>query len=318
MRSILYSLFLVREAPVEHVRRPIARGRGTRRESRMKKRRAHSFFLAVMCTPHLVGCGAGRAFDAVHAAKVCARTATAFDLGLYYKPGEHGMTGLERAVVPLIVDQADSRKPGPETLICTPNAAGECLSRSATVYSATSGVTIGGHAFDQVLYVWFYHSPDGGVVVRGVRVVVGPDGFPMLWEALSPDGPARVFFVSRALEELAARQHGSQTSPRRFAVERDVARAPGVVVARVLDDGPVAIGPWVYLGRPPAREIVTVLCRCMPSQVSEFVRTMKYDLQPIEAIPHGVFSSWIEGLTAREDLTELLRWPALEGLAAGE
>jgi hypothetical protein len=266
-------------------------------------------FLLASSVTHVIGCSVSRSYDPVVAARVRSRTTAEFALGVYYKPGDHAMTGLERELVPLIIDEATSKKPARDTLICTPAEQGICDSSGAAVYSATSTVSIVGQAYDQVLYVWFYHSIDAQVLGRGVRVVIGRDGFPMLWEALSPVDATRVFFVSRGLEEHAARQFGAVLPGRTFAIERSIQESPGVVVARILSDGPVPMGPWVYVGRSPAREIVTVLCRCMPSQVDEFVRTIKYDLQPFEAIPDGVYAEWLRGLTSGVVLTDLLRWP---------
>lgn len=277
--------------------------------------RTFLFALGAMCMSQLFGCNVHPTFDPTIAAQFRAKTTAEFARGIYYKPKDHGMTGLEEALVPLIIEETQSNNPEKKAFICTPNETGGCDSGAATIYSAPAKVTIANQQYDQTLFLWFYHAIDEGLQVRGVRIVLGPDGFPMLWEALSPGSATRVFFVSRELEELATKQFGSPVSGRTFAIERATREAPRVVVARVLDDGPVVMGPWVYVGRGPARKIVTLLCRCMPSQVSELVATIGYDLQPVEAIPVGVHTAWIESLTAEEDLTGLLRWCDLGALA---
>ena len=52
-------------------------------------------------------------------------------------------------------------------------------------------------------------------------------------------------------------------------------------VARVLDDGPTPMGPFVYL-QAATRSVKTLLCRCMPSQAEHFVADEYYQLLPID------------------------------------
>ncbi len=255
------------------------------------------------------GCSGSRSYDPAIALRVRSRTTTEFARGTYYKPGDHGLVGLEQLLVPLIVDETVSKKPEASSLICTPAREGGCDSGVSTVYCAASKVAIDGQSYDQVLYVWFYQSGVEDVSGRGVRVVMGHDGFPMFWEALDSGESGHVLYVSRGIEDRAIAEFGSPLFSRKFAIERSVREAPEVVVARVLDDGPVAMGPWVYVGGEPSREIVTFLCRCMPSQVDGFVRTIKYELQPLEAIPLGFRSDWFRELLSVDDLTGVLRWP---------
>ena len=59
---------------------------------------------------------------------------------------------------------------------------------------------------------------------------------------------------------------------------------PDVVVARIIDDGPVPMGPYVYLNALPSRAVTTALCRCSPSQVEAFIETRYYDLRPLETL----------------------------------
>jgi len=256
-------------------------------------------------------------FDPLVSKRIRAKTTTEFARGIYYKPGDHALTGLERELVPVIIDESESRKPDSDRFICTPTGAqsDQCDPQIATIYSAVSRITVGGRSYDQVLFVWFYRAIERQLEIRGIRIVLGPDGFPMLWEALSPRERTRVFFVSQSLEQLARKQLGLPLAGRTFSIERSTRNAPQVVVARVLQDGPIPMGPWVYLARPPSREIITLLCRCMPSQVSQIVRTIKYDLQPIEAVPRSAQSPWLNSLTTPQDMTEIFRWPNIAALA---
>ena len=72
-------------------------------------------------------------------------------------------------------------------------------------------------------------------------------------------------------------------------IERSTQGAPRVVVARVIDDGPVAMGPIVYLSAG-ARAVSTLICRCMPAQVKTLRTTAAYDLLPLPAIPSELLS----------------------------
>ena len=64
-----------------------------------------------------------------------------------------------------------------------------------------------------------------------------------------------------------------------------------MVVARVLADGPMAMGPFVYLTEP-GLEVTTLLCRCMPAQVDDFFANTYYELiengSPGELLPSNV------------------------------
>ena len=55
----------------------------------------------------------------------------------------------------------------------------------------------------------------------------------------------------------------------------------GGIETSVLDDGPVPMGPIVYL-EAGTRLVGTIICRCMPSQVDEFTETPYYDLLPLD------------------------------------
>ena len=75
-----------------------------------------------------------------------------------------------------------------------------------------------------------------------------------------------------------------------------------MTTVRVLSDGPQAMGPWVYIRRKD-RMVATLLCRCMPSQVTGTLENRSYELressQPIPTNPE-----WTD-----EALDDLLRLP---------
>ena len=132
-------------------------------------------------------------------------------------------------------------------------------------------------------------------------------------------GGLDLLFVSRSLESAARSTFGPPSPRRRFSIERLITDAPLSVVARVLDDGPIPMGPYVYVDSEG--RVTTVLCRCMPSQVRAFSGNGYYDLQPLEALgPIGsVAMRGMDGFskknhTSRQEvhekpITERLRWP---------
>ena len=249
------------------------------------------------------------------------------------------MTGLGMTFAPLIVQEVDGgvgpTDPNPFGAIVGDGGAARVDPNRPTLYAETFTTRIKSVDYDQVVYFWRYPTrPDETLGLsregRGVRITLGSDGFPLVWEALSTGTDTRVLFVSESLERAALREFGGPLPGRRFSIERAADEAPDVVVARIIDDGPVPMGPYVYLNAPPLRSVTTVLCRCMPSQVSEFVETNYYDLVPLETVkewgdsrscvdpPHprvnwgGTLSYWNLRIPWEDTpLERLLRWPKL-------
>jgi len=48
----------------------------------------------------------------------------------------------------------------------------------------------------------------------------------------------------------------------------------------VIDDGPVAMGPIVYL-IAGTHSVSTLICRCMPAQAGKILSTSSYELLPL-------------------------------------
>ncbi len=263
------------------------------------------------------------------------RALRTFRQATFYKPKDDPEVGVAMTYAPLIVQEVDATQGATEArnfgaVLPSPTRVDP---RRPVIYFTSSTVRIGGMQRDQVVYLWRYPCErDEPQCVsqrgRGVRITLAADGTPLVWEALSTDEPRRVLFVSHSLEDAARREFGAPPDGRRFSIERAPADAPDEFVARVLDDGPVPMGPYVYLGASPRREITAILCRCMPSQVDEFVTTGYYEIQPLETIAPLVAASrgdgnglppirWAatmtwENIWAQEgqSLDSMLRWPA--------
>ena len=249
------------------------------------------------------------------------------------------MAGMEMTFAPLIVQELEGgvelTDPNPFGAIDGEGGTAQVNPRRPTLYAGTFTTRIRGVDHDQVVYFWRYpprlgqrgtFSREG----RGVRITLGSDGFPLVWEALSTEARTRILFISESLERVAVGEFGGPLPGRSYAVERPMDEDPNVVVARVLDDGPVPMGPYVYLSAPPSRRVTTVLCRCMPSQISEIVETNYYNLLPLETIREwgdtrscidpspprvdwgGTLSYWNLRIPWEEKpLEQLLRWPKL-------
>ena len=99
---------------------------------------------------------------------------------------------------------------------------------------------------------------------------------------LAEDSAAEPIFASQNLESAAVAQFGKPLPGRRYALERSLTEAPRVIVARVLEDAPVAMGPIVYL-RAGTCSVSTVICRCMAAQVKRLAATSPYQLQFCQA-----------------------------------
>lgn len=273
--------------------------------------------------------------------EIVAWTTQSFGKVVYYKPRDGELLGLERTYAPLIIEEFRPQQYDPRQRIgqvCRKEESNDPRAYQlrtgvSAVYSAFSRVTISGVDYDQVLYAWWYPmkrlgADDGYGFGAGVSVTVGADGFPLLWEVISnPCG--RVFFVSQSLEDAARGELGPPLPGRRFSIERDREETPRVVVAGIIEDGPVPMGPYIYLRLEMYPKITTILCRCSPSQFTEIAETVEYDLRPLREVgrvdapprhPHA--QSWFERIWGIElwfylhpepeiSLDRVLRWPKI-------
>ena len=93
-----------------------------------------------------------------------------------------------------------------------------------------------------------------------------------------------------------------------------MAAAPDVVVAGIVEDGPIPMGPYVYVDAADQR-VTTLLCRCSPSQVDRITDTGYYQLE--WGLASDLDSAWLprtSGTGVQDEPTQfieasLLRWP---------
>lgn len=124
-------------------------------------------------------------------------------------------------------------------------------------------------------FVWFYETDSGKPVWRGVRTWYGSDGFPLAWAYLRDGRSSVVFFVSASLEAAAGREFGLPLPGNRFTVERHDSAT--VVVAGVVEDGPMPMGPYFYVSASE-RDVTAVRCRCDRSFFATVAETFVYDV----------------------------------------
>lgn len=224
--------------------------------------------------------------------KTYARVHEIFQEAIFYKPNENTTTPELFLLAPLIVQAAVDGNAQASQMNHIAAIEAEEKGRlifnvsKPTIYCDISTATLHGENHRQVTYVWWYssdkleHQSLHNAVWRGYRMTLDLDGFPMIWEVLGNRSELSVLFVSKTLEEAAAKQFGSPLAERRFSIERSIKDRPKVIVARVLDDGPQPMGPFVYLSAED-RTINTIICRCMPSQIRNFIDNMNYEIQPL-------------------------------------
>ncbi len=171
--------------------------------------------------------------------------------------------------------------------------------RQAFAYEGSARINDVDHP--QVTYIW--QQPAAGAtpaIVRvGLRITLGSDGFPVVWEVLDVRQPSTILYVSRSAENLAAAQFGAPLTDRHLSIERALVKSPSVIVVRALEDGPIPMGPYIYADT--TNQITSILCRCSPTQVDAFLLEKQYQMEPM--------TDELKALLPQTDLTKLLRWP---------
>ena len=237
---------------------------------------------------------AAQPVSAVQRAELYARATNAFAGAAFYKPAQTTNTNLSFQLAPLILQEAkDDQQPAGlrrdqfGTLSVSNGVLVIEPSRPA-IYWAADSVEIQGKPHSRFSYLWRYRAREPrarppGLPSQGIRITLNSLGQPVIWEVLADTFGAQLIFVAQSLESAAAAQFGKPLPGRRYAIERSVDEVPGVIVARVLDDGPMAMGPIVYLNAG-TRDVSTLICRCMPAQAKTLVATSGYELAPFSMV----------------------------------
>jgi len=227
------------------------------------------------------------------------RTQTEFATGALYKPNPDAMPSGALRLTPLIVlntEHADCAVENP-------------------LYAVSGVQDPPAQPMVRVDYGWQVRcqtsrSSPASVERYGLSIVLGRDGFP-LWAQAARWSNDRfepeTVFVSRTLEDAAIAGFSSPLPGRAYVIERGLDEAPDQVVAGILEDGPIPMGPYVYMD-PLRAGVVTILCRCSPSQVDNIIATATYDpLDETSKVRRQDDSWFINGAYPK------LRWPSDDG-----
>ena len=233
----------------------------------------------------------------LHAA-IYAQAKIEFARANFFKPAAAQTSDLPYLLAPLILQQTRSatRRSLPDlpgTPFLTNGVVSVDPSRAA-VFVESDSVELNGRTHARFSYTWCYAPAE----VQGVRLTLGSDGRPLIWEVLRKQKAQCLIFVSESLEAAARQEFGPPLPGRKFSIETSLAKAPDTIVARVLADGPVPMGPMVYL-RAHSHEVASLLCRCMPVQVKSLVSSEDYQLTAIT----GDFESLLSALAEKGGLS---------------
>ena len=248
--------------------------------------------------------------DQAHAAPPYAaiyqRATNEFAEADFFKPAEPKTNDLASSLAPLILQEVNGGKELQSWLdrfgtLSLSNGV-LVLDRShPAIYWQADSVQLQGRAHTRFAYVWCYSTgaygakrgagtnnlcpgqTEASLALQGIRLTLNSAGQPVIWEVLADGSGAELIYISRNLEAAAMAEFGKPLPGRRYTVERSVEEAPNVIVARIIDDGPVAMGPIVYLGAG-TRAVTTLICRCMPAQAKRLLGTSVYDLLPFQAM----------------------------------
>lgn len=145
-----------------------------------------------------------------------------------------------------------------------------------TVLAAEDSLAVHGEDYRRVMFA----GMEGADLAWVLVFALDDRGFPIVFEVQeSGDGGVGRIFAVRSLESAAAAAFGPPLPGRRFSVEADKACAPNTIVARIVEDGPEPMGPYVYYRPAGTPGVTTLLCRCSPAQVNMFSASQDYQLE---------------------------------------
>ncbi len=147
-----------------------------------------------------------------------------------------------------------------------------------TIYFNDSTAILRGKEYRQLSYEWWY-PPSRGPRSQGFRMTFDDKGMILIWEVLTDGSGPHLIFVVTALEDAARKEYGEPLPERRYSIEASVSAAPDVIVPRVVRPGPMPMGPFLYLEHS-THDVVTLICRCMLSQVDNLAGDGEYELKP--------------------------------------
>ena len=247
---------------------------------------------------------AGPANPVLPYAEIYQRATNEFAVASFFKPAESKTNDLPFTLAPLILQEVGRSAEALSRLdhfgaLSLSNGVPFLDRANPAVYWQADTVQLKGKPHVRFAYVWACASaaygsirePDdaltagqgkAGLALQGIRITLNSTGQPAIWEVLADSSGAELIFVSHALEAAALAEFRKALPGRRHAIERSGQETPKVIIARLIDDGPMAMGPIVYLSAG-SRSVSTLICRCMPAQAKKLTTTSTYDLLPFPA-----------------------------------
>ncbi len=251
-------------------------------------------------------------------AEIYARANLEFPAAALFKPVEIGTNDIYFSLAPLLIQQDSNTVASAAKVfgaLCFSNGVVSVNEAHPTLYHFADAVELNHVQHARLTYLWFYPvesraSTGAGFTWQGIRLTLSTNGQPVIWETLTDPSAKRVFYISQSLEAAAKEQYGPALPGRKYAIEPSAHELPGAVVARVIDDGPMPMGPIVYL-QSDAKYIGTLICRCMPAQAKQLTVTRTYALRPFPTT-----ESFLVRAQGQSANNRLAFWPGDEAVAS--
>ena len=247
----------------------------------------------ILCLLAVGGICVGQGIPAKQTLAIYARTTNQFAAAIFLKPTQATNADLACQFAPLIIQQVAAGPlaaallrdqfgaPGVSNVVSVLDPA------HPPVYWVADTVPLNGQDHVRLSYQWWYPARNPPVELsalsrQGLRITLDSQDQPAIWEILADTSGRQLVFISQSLEAAAGAEFGKPLPGRRYSIERSLKEAPNVIVPRVIDDGPAATGPIIYLSEGN-RNVSTLICRCMPAQAKRLVATRTFDLPPLDA-----------------------------------
>jgi len=219
-----------------------------------------------------------------------------FTAALFFKPAASNAPDVIFSLAPLLFLECSTNRPAHpyfsnrfgETVTLEPKPGTDAA--QPTVYYEINTVELQGANFVQIGYRWHYpqrqrkETPTGWLQEQGVRLTLDSSGNPVIWEVLDDTSGRLPVFIAESMEQRARMRFGAPLPGRAHAIEPALSNRSPMTVAWIIADGPVPMGPAVYV-RQESHDVATVMCRCMPPQTTRLVDTQFYRLLPRSAAP---------------------------------
>lgn len=152
-------------------------------------------------------------------------------------------------------------------------------SSSPTVYYREDPGSGDGERPRRLVVAWFVPA-SGGPELQALRTTFDRLGRPALVEVMGDRTGRSVVYAAKSLEAAAVARLG-EPEPWAFALSERL--HPSAVLVGTFEDGPMAMGPYVYHGAGAA-DVWTLHCRCEPTRAREIRELVEYELRPLEEL----------------------------------